>query len=323
MISEWFDTFPSSRCQYLRYEGSDHRPLLTFLDTRRKKGAKIFRFDRRLKDNPEVRKLVQETWNSVPYLDVEAKLSCCRKAICSWSRAFHENSRKALKALRSQLDAAMTNQVPQDDLIHEINTNLLKAYKAEDDYWRQRSRQLWLTLGNSNTGYFHASTKARKAKNRLTVIEDENGIPWFEEEQIAGVICKYFDHIFTSEHHDGLQTVEKALQHCVTDEMNEALIKAPSDIEIKEATFAIHPDKAPDPDGFSASFFHANWEVVGSDVIREIKAFFATETLRTSQNVTHVRLIPKIVGAKRVADYRPIALCNVYFKIISKLHTQT
>ncbi|XP_018487967.1 uncharacterized protein LOC108858552 [Raphanus sativus] len=153
----------------------------------------------------------------------------------------------------------------------------------------------------------------------MTVIEDDNGVPWFEEDQIADVICKYYNNIFTSSHQESLQTVEKALQPCITSEINEELIKEPSPTEIKETTFAIHPDKAPGPDGFSASFFQANWDVVGADVIKEIQRFFTTGILQPSQNVTHVRLIPKIVGAKRVADYRPIALCNIYFKIISKL----
>lgn len=90
-------------------------------------------------------------------------------------------------------------------------------------------------------------------------------------------------------------------------------------MEIRDATFAIHPDKAPGPYEFSASFFQANWEVVAPAVIEEIQAFFSTSSLSPSQNETHVRLIPKSTGAKRVADYRPIALCNVYFKIISKM----
>ena len=58
--NEWLNIFPSCRSQYLKYEASDHRPLLTFMDTRRKKGLKIFRFDRRLKDNNKVKLLIKE-----------------------------------------------------------------------------------------------------------------------------------------------------------------------------------------------------------------------------------------------------------------------
>lgn len=101
--------------------------------------------------------------------------------------------------------------------------------------------------------------------------------------------------------------------------MNEQLIQDPTANEIKDALFAIHADKAPGPDGFSASFFQANWEVVGPAVVREIQQFFLTGSISTSMNTTHIRLIPKVTSPKVVAEYRPIALCNDFFKIISKL----
>lgn len=39
-------------------------------------------------------------------------------------------------------------------------------------------------------------------------------------------------------------------------------------------------------------------------------------------NETHVRLISKGNGPRKVADYRPIALCNVFYKIIAKILTK-
>lgn len=101
--------------------------------------------------------------------------------------------------------------------------------------------------------------------------------------------------------------------------MNEKLITIPSPMEIKEAMFAIHLDKAPGPDGFSASFFQSNWDAIGPAIIKEIQCFFISGSLPSSINETHIRLIPKILSPKQVSDYHPIALCNVYYKTISKI----
>jgi len=259
--TEWADLFPSCRSQYLRYGGSDHRPLLSFLDTRKKRGNGIFRFDRRLKENQEVKEIIKALWESNSHLQVEEKLSLCRQAICKWSKAFQENSRQKIDTLQQELDKAMSNPVSDEVLIRDLNSQLLKTYLEEENFWKQRSRQLWLSLGDANTGYFHASAKLRKSKNRLTVLEDEDGLPNYEEEQISEVICNYYSRLFTSIPSNGTHIVQEAMVPCISDKQNEMLIEIPSSKEIKEATFAIHPDKAPGPDGFSAAFFQLNWEV--------------------------------------------------------------
>lgn len=214
-----------------------------------------------------------------------------------------------------KLKAAMLSTTPDESLIHELNLKLLHLYKEEEEFWKQ----LWLALGDSNTGYFHAVAKNRTARNRLSVITDKTGVPVFDEEDISKVISNYYADLFQSCGFDGQQTISEALRPCITDEQNEHLIALPQAKEIKEATFSTNADKAPGPDGFSASFFQSNWDIVGPAVVKEVQLFFSTGSLAPSINRTHVRLIPKIKEAKKVEDYRPIALCNIFYKIISKL----
>ncbi|CAA7058134.1 unnamed protein product [Microthlaspi erraticum] len=261
----WVESYPYSRCYYLDFEGSDHRPLLTILDPNLKKKKGPFRYDRSLKDNQEITDIVREAWNVSEGSTVKQRISTCRKEISKWNREHHKNSQKLILEEKKRLELAMSSPIPNQEVILEINSNLRSAYQKEEVYWRQRSRILWLTLGDKNSGYFHAITRGRRVVNKLAVIEDKN--------------------------------VAQAIQPCITPEMNETLISDPTPTEIKEALFSISPDKAPGPDGFSACFFQTHCE-------------------------TYIRLIPKVLSPKSVAEYKPIALCNVDYKVISKILTK-
>ncbi|KAG7533037.1 Reverse transcriptase zinc-binding domain [Arabidopsis thaliana x Arabidopsis arenosa] len=289
----WAEDYPSSRCIYLRFEGSDHRPLVTHLDLSKKKKKASS--------------------------DVEEKISRCRQAIITWTRAKHQNSQKVIEEYRQKLEEAMASSEADHNLISNINNTLLLAYKAEEEFWKQRSRQLWLALGDKNTGYFHAITRSRKVINKFAVIENNEGVPAYEEESILTVISDYFQDLFTSKAGERVNTVKSAIRPCISPETNQALIEMPSAEEIKGACFSIHADKAPGPDGFSASFFQTNWETVGPNIIIEVQSFFSSATLQSNINKTHIRLIPKIQSPQKMVDYRPIALCTVFYKIISKL----
>lgn len=319
--SAWIECFPSERSEYLRFEGSDHRPLLTCFSPGKRRPKGLFRYDRSLRNNEEVKNLIAETWSSHPRASVEQRIAKCRRVIIQWNREHHINSQEKIEEKRTALEKAMVDPANNDSLILQINTELKEAYQVEEEFWRQRSRKMWLSLGDKNNGYFHAATRGRRARNNISVIEDGEGKSVYEEEQITEVITDYFQKLFTSQEGDRAETVFNAIQPRISPETNEKLIRPPSAEEIKTAIFSIHPDKAPGPDGFSASFFHTNWEAIGPEIIQEIQNFFSSGTLPRSINATHICLIPKIKTPKSVADYRPIALCNVYYKIISKVLT--
>jgi len=250
---------------------------------------------------------------------VEERINRCRRNIITWTREKYQNSRKLIEENKQKLEEAMTSQEPNLQLISNINNTLLLAYKAEEAFWKQRSRQLWLALGDKNSGYFHAITRGRTVMNKFSVIEDSEGIPSFEEEGILKVITEYFDNLFTSQDGEREATVQEAITPCISAATNQELIRIPSPEEIKKACFDIHADKAPGPDGFSASFFQSNWNTVGPNIVLEVQSFFSSSILPASINLTHIRLIPKITSPQKMVDYRPIALCTVFYKIISKL----
>ena len=107
--SSWSGLFPNGRAHYLQYEGSDHRPILSTFDSKKKKTSGIFRYDRRLRNNEAVKNLIETTWKAASDLPVINRISKCRKAIVAWSKEFYVNSRKKINELKEALDTTMAD----------------------------------------------------------------------------------------------------------------------------------------------------------------------------------------------------------------------
>ncbi|KAM2896759.1 hypothetical protein COP2_006481 [Malus domestica] len=91
--------------------------------------------------------------------------------------------------------------------------------------------------------------------------------------------------------------------------------------EVRLSMFQIPADKAPGPDGFTGSFYHEFWDVVGSDIVAMVQAFWISGKMLRKLNHTHLVLIPKVSSPRNMSQLRPISLCNVVHKVIAKILT--
>lgn len=82
--------------------------------------------------------------------------------------------------------------------------------------------------------------------------------------------------------------------------------------------FQIDPLKARGLDGFPARFYQRNWEVVRQDIVGAVQKFFHSGIMPPGVNDMAIVLIPKIDQPLELKDFRPISLCNVVYKVVSK-----
>lgn len=105
----------------------------------------------------------------------------------------------------------------------------------------------------------------------------------------------------------------------ITVEENFDLCSIPSEQEIYQALRSIGATKTPGPDGFTALFYKKYQSIVKTVVIHSIRNFLRTNHLLKEQNHTFIALVPKRLGPHSDNHFRPISLCNIIYKIISKI----
>jgi hypothetical protein len=101
--------------------------------------------------------------------------------------------------------------------------------------------------------------------------------------------------------------------------MNESLSKVYTADEVKDGLDSIGDLKAPGPDGMPAIFYKKFWHVVGPKIQGEVLSVLNGGPMPSDWNETTIVLIPKVSSPEKITEFRPISLCNVLYKLISKV----
>ena len=153
----------------------------------------------------------------------------------------------------------------------------------------------------------------------ITGLKDDNGT-WIEDDAGMGKVVEgYFEQIFTSSNLSGFDHILSGIQSIGEVDLIEQLEGDFQACEVKEGLNQMAPLTAPGPDGMSPIFYKSLWNIIGEDVSTVALRALNSGIVPDSINTTFITLIPKIKNPRKVSDFRPISLCNVFYKLIAKV----
>ena len=252
---------------------------------------------------------------------IQEKIKVYGAELMTWGSPITDPDTLAIKEVQKQLDRLNEAELTEDAKAEflGLSKRMDELLQKQEIYWAQRSRINWLKHGDKNTKFFHAKATQRRRKNYIKGIRNDHG-QWVEElEEVVGVASAYFDNLFHAGVGDQMEECLNAVESMVTDDMREFLSTEFTAEEVKVALFQMGPTKSLGPDGMNALFYQKFWHVVGDSVVLAVLDFLNNDNMLPDINHTNIVLIPKIKNPERMSEFRPISLCNVIYKIISKV----
>jgi len=326
----WIDYWSTTTCNTLDRTCSDHfPPLLTFYKRPPIHITPRFQFFKSWTTFDSCEDIVADHWASqaqgTPMHILHYKLKCLKPKLQMWNKnvvgSFHQRVHTAQQQLSKAQLAIDQLGFSIDRSQEELNcqTNYSQALNLLNNFWQDKHKHARFLDGDRNTAFFHRSSKIRDAQKYISILK--NGYNTLtSNEEIETHVLSYFTNIFST-HSDYLENdmPDKLIPHSVTPEDNTYLTAIPSAEEVKHAVFDLSGDAAPGPDGFSGHFYQHFWHIVGSDVVKSTQYFFTHQYIMPNLNSNLLILIPKVAGGDKLDNFRPIALANFQFKIITKI----
>ena len=318
---EWFNLFPRSSVDYGDMWGSDHRHLVIgFVLEQRELNRGRFYLDNRMFSKPGFEETIIEGWGAIDGpASLMDRITNCRRSISRLRKSSDLNSHVRILRLKAAYEEEIAKLWPSRVVMMGLKQQLAEAFRDEELFLRQKCREEWLREGDRNTKYFHNAVKGRKVKNRILMLLDEWGNEHFSEGSKGEIAVEYFRDLFTSSNPFDLESLFLDFPSRISEEMNVGLTDVVSSEEIKQAAMSVNGGSAPGEDGLTGSFYHRYWHIVGPTISKEVLQFFETAVIPEGWNHTQISLIPKIISPVRMQDMRPISLCGVQYKIISKI----
>ncbi|XP_074277008.1 uncharacterized protein LOC141600665 [Silene latifolia] len=252
---------------------------------------------------------IRVAWNFVvvgfPAYQVARKLARVRTTTKKWALDKKDEWRKVWDDFEKKLKEGINVDVTGrgDEVYTRANEEVKAFASANAILWKQRAKMRWIVDGDTCTKFYFNWLKGRKGRNYIHGLKGDNGdvVEW---RTVAS-----FDWILAH------------VKRSVSNDDADHLIKPFTAKEVSGAVFQMRAFKPPGPDDIPACFFQKCWPLVKKEVTKAVLSILNSGRVLRELNRTFITLIPKTDNPGGVSDYRPISLCNVFMRIVSKCIT--
>ena len=218
------------------------------------------------------------------------QLRSVKLAVKAWNIAAQAKvKKKTEKSLMSKLEkydsVAELIGLNQEELNSRValQAELLSIYQNEEYNFIQKSKLNWLSLGDGNTSFFHRFLNAKKRRNLITELKNDDGVVSTSFRDIERLVLEFFESIYT---------------------------RIPGDrfIPINSNWSCV-----------SVKFLITQWSIF-KDIFKSLMSdFHRNGRLNACIQENFICLVQKKENVTLVKDFRPISLTTLAYKVVAKV----
>lgn len=158
----------------------------------------------------------------------------------------------------------------------------------------------------------------RRRRNKIEALVDVNG-RWVEEKgELERIGIDFYKELFIANPNAGGRFIQGRFPQILRDAIQ--ILQADCTLEeLARALKGMGLLKAPGPDGFQPILFKRTWEIMGKAIFKFAGDVLGEGSIPSESTEDLLVLIPKKANPGLIRNFRPISLCNVSLKLVTKM----
>lgn len=201
----WATYFPDAYADFLEPLQSDHAACFFQVPSMRRSVRKPFKYFQHVADHPDFHDSISQAWTPLSIqgssqFKLVRSLRKLKVVLRGLNKHYYSGISQRVKNQACKIADFQRLLLSNPDVQaareeHQARVLWHSLITAEERFYRQKSRVIWLNLGDKNTAFFHKSVSQRAARNHIHFLCDQTDKKIVDISEIKSYVASYFESI--------------------------------------------------------------------------------------------------------------------------------